>query len=251
MLKALPQLVSSVHALFPTISHMAQTPNSRRLSPLFSSWALRPVFLSTSALSYLPTALLTRLVALLTGQSGSGAQTTSTLVASPESVVAALSMAREELARVTDLDEELLETYGDRVWVYWAAEGVDGWVTEDAVREIDAVLERAWGDEGRKRRQRCAEGMPHAFVLNEGESARAFHHAFCRHGPHGTGVRELLLATTIDTLPSPRSARLVPRAQVRGLDRRGPQCGGCRGEGRRGHSSCMSESVGRDAEAFG
>ena len=171
MLKALPQHISSLHALFPTLSHMALTPNGRRLSPLFSSWALRPVFLSTSALSYLPRALLSRVVSLMTGQSGAGAQVTTALVGSPESVVAALAMAREELERVRDVDEAALERYGDRMWVYWAAEGVDGWVTEEAVREIDEVLERVGGEEGRARRQRCSEGMPHAFVLNEGASA--------------------------------------------------------------------------------
>ena len=173
MLKALPQHISSLHALFPTLSHMALTPNGRRLSPLFSSWALRPVFLSTSALSYLPRALLSRVVSLMTGQSGAGAQVTTALVGSPESVVAALAMAREELERVRDVDEAALERYGDRMWVYWAAEGVDGWVTEEAVREIDEVLERVGGEEGRARRQRCSEGMPHAFVLNEGASASA------------------------------------------------------------------------------
>ncbi|BGP47435.1 hypothetical protein JCM10450v2_003287 [Rhodotorula kratochvilovae] len=170
MLKERPQYISAVHALFPTISRMAETPNGRRLSPLFSSWALRPVFYSTSALSYLPTSLATRLVSLLTGQSGAGAETTAKLVSSPETVVAALTTAREELARVTDLDAALLEQYGDRVWFYWAAEGVDGWVTEEAVREIEGVLERKFGEEGRRRRQRCIEGMPHAFVLDEAHS---------------------------------------------------------------------------------
>ncbi|GAA6055914.1 hypothetical protein JCM3770_002358 [Rhodotorula araucariae] len=170
MLKERPQYISTVHALFPTISRMAETPNGRRLSPLFSWWALRPVFYSTSALSYLPTTLATRLVSLLTGQSGAGAETTAKLVSSPETVVAALTMAREELARVTELDTALLEQYGERLWFYWAAEGGDGWVTEEAVREIEGVLERKFGEKGSRRRQRCAEGMPHAFVLNEAHS---------------------------------------------------------------------------------
>lgn len=168
VLKERPTLVSSVHALFPTISHMAETPNGRSLSPLFSSWSLRPVFYSTSFLSYLPTGLTSRLVSLLTGQSGSGAQITTELVSSPETVLAALVMARHELATVTSLDEALLEQYGDRVWIYWAQENGDGWVSEEAVKEIEACLEKSWGEKGRKRRERCREGMPHSFVLNEG-----------------------------------------------------------------------------------
>ncbi|EGU12952.1 hypothetical protein RTG_00993 [Rhodotorula toruloides ATCC 204091] len=126
VLKRVPQHVFALHMLFPTISHMAQTPNGKRLSPLFSSWALRPVFYSTSALSYLPTGLSSRLVSLLTGQSGSGAQTTTQLVSSPETVVAALVMARNELAQVTELDREALREHGGKVWIYWAAEGIDG-----------------------------------------------------------------------------------------------------------------------------
>ncbi|POY73738.1 hypothetical protein BMF94_3276 [Rhodotorula taiwanensis] len=170
VLKERPTLVSSVHALFPTISHMAETPNGRSLSPLFSSWSLRPVFYSTSFLSYLPTGLTARLVSLLTGQSGSGAQVTTELVSSPETVLAALVMARHELATVTSLDEALLQQYGDRVWIYWAQENGDGWVSEEAVKEIETCLEKSWGEKGRKRRERCREGMPHSFVLNEDHS---------------------------------------------------------------------------------
>lgn len=170
MLKERPLLVSAVHALFPTISHMAQTPNGRSLSPLFSSWSLRPVFYSTSFLSYLPTGLTSRLVSLLTGQSGSGAKITTELVSSPETVIAALVMARQELAKVTALDVDLLDQYGDRLWIYWTEKDGDGWVTEEAIQELEACLEKKWGEAGRKRRARCKEGMPHAFVLDEGQS---------------------------------------------------------------------------------
>ncbi|TKA57669.1 hypothetical protein B0A53_00818 [Rhodotorula sp. CCFEE 5036] len=170
MLKERPALVSAVHALFPTISHMAQTPNGRSLSPLFSSWSLRPVFYSTSFLSYLPTGLTSRLVSLLTGQSGSGAKITTELVSSPETVIAALVMARQELAKVTALDVDLLDQYGDRLWIYWTEKDGDGWVTEEAIQEIEACLEKKWGEAGRKRRARCQEGMPHAFVLDEGHT---------------------------------------------------------------------------------
>lgn len=149
---------------------MAQTRNGRSLSPLFSSWSLRPVFYSTSFLSYLPTGLTSRLVSLLTGQSGAGAQVTTELVSSPETVLAALVMARHELATVTALDVDLLEKHGDRVWIYWAEKDGDGWVMEDAIEEIEACLEKKWGAAGRKRRARCREGMPHAFVLNQGQS---------------------------------------------------------------------------------
>lgn len=120
--------------------------------------------------SYLPTGLTSRLVSLVTGQSGSGANITTELVSSPETVIAALVMARQELAKVTALDVDLLDQYGDRLWIYWTEKDGDGWVTEEAIQEIEACLEKKWGEAGRKRRARCREGMPHAFVLDEGQS---------------------------------------------------------------------------------
>ncbi|GAA5937194.1 bifunctional triacylglycerol lipase/ester hydrolase [Sporobolomyces koalae] len=177
MLKQRPNLISSAHLLFPTISSMSLTPNGRKLSPLFSSWTLRPLFYSTSFLSYLPTKVVNSLVGLLTGQtdasnqpsgSGSGAATTTTrLVSSPQTVIAAITMAQKEMQHVKDIDRELLSNrslVGDICWWYWAEPGRDGWVLEDSIREIEEAL----GDDEdlRKRRERCREGMPHAFVLD-------------------------------------------------------------------------------------
>ncbi|GAA6058868.1 hypothetical protein JCM10212_002812 [Sporobolomyces blumeae] len=160
-----PSVVSSAHLLFPTISSMSSTPNGRRLSPLFSSWSLRPLFLSTSFLSYLPKSLTSSMVSLLTGQSGPGSAVTNRLVNSPQTVVAAITMAQKEMVIVTQLDRDVLERHGDKLWWYWAEEGNDGWVLEESIREIEEVLGDA--DERKKRRERCREGMPHAFVLNE------------------------------------------------------------------------------------
>ncbi|GAA5829816.1 hypothetical protein JCM11251_007892 [Rhodosporidiobolus azoricus] len=167
-----PSLLQSLHLLFPTLSHMAQTPNGRTLSPLFSSWTLRPVFYSTSALSYLPTALTSRLVGLITGQNGAGAQTTTELVSSPSTVLAALTMAKEELATVTALDAHLVSSVADKLWFYYAAEGVDKWVIDECVSEVEKAVEGKLGRAGREKRvRRCKEGLPHAFVLDDAHSA--------------------------------------------------------------------------------
>ncbi|BGP15399.1 hypothetical protein JCM10213v2_003367 [Rhodosporidiobolus nylandii] len=167
-----PDLLHSLLLLFPTLSHMSSTPNGRSLSPLFSSWLLRPVFYSSSALSYLPTSLLSRLVGLITGHSGPGARTTSELVSSPQTVLAALTMAREELATVRELDAQAVKRGAGRLWVYYAEEGRDGWVTAEGMREVEQAVQEALGEEERKRRvRRCEEGMPHAFVLDEAHTA--------------------------------------------------------------------------------
>ncbi|GAA6024185.1 hypothetical protein JCM11491_006673 [Sporobolomyces phaffii] len=169
MLKQRPQLVASAHLLFPTISSMSLTPNGRKLSPLFSSWTLRPLFYSTSFFSYLPTSLVSTLVSVLTGQSGPGSATTTRLVSSPQTVVAAITMARHEIDCVRELDRDLVRAVGDKCWWYWAEAGRDGWVLEESIREIEAALGDARGIAAK--RERCSEGMPHAFVLNQEHTA--------------------------------------------------------------------------------
>jgi len=76
-------------------------------------------------------------------------------------------MAQKELESVTELDRGLLKEVGRKCWWYWTGEGRDGWVREECVREIEGVLGE--GEEMKGRRERCKEGMPHAFVLNQGE----------------------------------------------------------------------------------
>ncbi|GAA5843671.1 hypothetical protein JCM3766R1_007204 [Sporobolomyces carnicolor] len=169
MLKQRPNSISSAHLLFPTISSMSLTPNGRKLSPLFSSWTLQPLFFSTSFFSYLPTGIVSTLVSVLTGQSGPGSATTTSLVASPQTVVAAVTMAAKEMHDVSELDRDLLKKVGYKCWWYWAEPGKDGWVLEDSIREIEETL----GDDPqmKEKRERCREGMPHAFVLSEDHTA--------------------------------------------------------------------------------
>lgn len=167
MLKLRPHLVSSVHMLFPTLSHMQQTDNGRRLSPLFSRRLSLPVRLTTTAFSLLPTRLVQTIVGLITGQPSDSALVTASLVTSPCVVAATLSMAREEMLRITELDKDVLRTYGDRMRFYWARK--DGWVLESAIAEIGETLEGS----GYKaeRRLRCAEGMAHAFCVVDEHAA--------------------------------------------------------------------------------
>lgn len=150
---------------------MALTPNGRVLWPLFSSLVSLPIGLATGALSYFPIRPLTKLVSLLAAQSGQPAEVTASLVGSPATVRAALSMAAEEMSEVTELDGELLKEHGDKMWWYWARDGLDGWVAESSVVEIEGVLDEAGHEKAQ--RERCGEGMKHAFCLREGELSNA------------------------------------------------------------------------------
>lgn len=169
MLKLRPNLISSAHLLFPTISHMSSSPNGRRMSPMFSPWASTPWALATSTLSLIPTSLLKPVIALLAGQrdSPTSAAVTTSLIQSPGTVVAAYALAREELDTVTDLDAKCLEEFGGRMRWYWAKGEDDGWVADSSVQEIERVLDGAGF--GKERQVRCEEGMVHAFVLTDRE----------------------------------------------------------------------------------
>ena len=166
-LKLRPALITSLHHFFPTLSHMAATPNGARLSPLFRPALFPSLSLTTAALSFLPAALLSPLVGFLTRQSSPSASVTTALVQSPGTVLAALSMAGEEMTRVKALDEDVLREFGGRMWWYWAKGEEDGWVRDSSVTEIVECLEKA--GYGAERRWRCEEGMQHAFCLDPGE----------------------------------------------------------------------------------
>ncbi|KAK4057786.1 hypothetical protein OIO90_001005 [Microbotryomycetes sp. JL221] len=147
---------------------MAKTPNGQRLAPLFTQAILPPLALSTTFLSFVPRGVLTRIVTMLSGQTESleGARTTTALVTSPGTVVSALAMAAEEMRQVTELDAECLQTYGDRMYWYWAKGDDDHWVNDSSVQEIERVLDEA-GHQRSGRRRRCDQGMKHAFVLRD------------------------------------------------------------------------------------
>ncbi|KAM0789049.1 hypothetical protein ACM66B_003112 [Microbotryomycetes sp. NB124-2] len=168
VLKARPDIVHSVIGLFPTISHMALTQNGQRLAPLFKQAVLPPLALGTTLLSFVPQTILARIVSVLAGQAESpeSAKTTAALVASPGTVVSALAMAADEMGQVTELDRELLQNYGNRLFFYWADGDSDHWVRDSSVLEIEQVLDEA-GHAKDGKRWRCARGMKHAFVLRD------------------------------------------------------------------------------------
>jgi hypothetical protein len=80
-------------------------------------------------------------------------------------------MAAEEMRRVKELDSDAIRTYGDRLWWYWAEGETDGWVQGKSVEEIERVLDEGGFDP--RQRQRCQDGMKHAFCLRDGECAVA------------------------------------------------------------------------------
>ncbi|KAG5353236.1 hypothetical protein C0989_009199 [Termitomyces sp. Mn162] len=114
ILKARPSAVAGVFLLFPTISHIRDTPNGRMLSILplsvlalfFPSWSLSQVLVFQ------------------------------TFLHSPSSILAALRMADDEMHTIRGLDVPLLTAHRDRLWFYFAEH--DDWVGEQLNHVLDS-----------------------------------------------------------------------------------------------------------------
>ena len=159
---------------------MALSPNGVPLIRYGSS--LIPVLGTfSSAFSYLPTSMMRTIVGLVTAQKSAGAKVTTGLVTSPSVVRNALSMAREEMDQIVELDREVLKEFGGKMRFYHSAN--DGWVLESCIKvsrggippaemvadfhwfqDIYQTLDEA-GHE-KSRRVRCTDGMVHAFILD-------------------------------------------------------------------------------------
>ncbi|KAJ7932576.1 hypothetical protein B0H13DRAFT_1956063 [Mycena leptocephala] len=151
VLKARPSDISKLFLLCPTLTHILDTPNGRRLS-----WLFRTPFPSILAwLSYttrvLPLSLLfphwpVPQIAVLRS-----------FLNSPATIFACLTMAHEEMATVRELDITLLDENRHRIYMYFAAE--DDWVSTHKAkitrsylpREAAMVVEQA--------------NVPHAFCI--------------------------------------------------------------------------------------
>lgn len=83
------------------------------------------------------------------------------LIASPSTVYAALSMAREEMCEIKELDEELLQKHRHRLHMYFAEE--DGWVGHNK----EAILKAFHGDAGTVKIVHGDPDVPHAFCISE------------------------------------------------------------------------------------
>ncbi|KAF7306761.1 SNF2 family DNA-dependent ATPase [Mycena indigotica] len=123
VLKARPQNVSQVQLLFPTITHIARTPNGRRLS-----WAFRsPIPRLVSWLSYLTRPLPISL--LFRHWPKTQISVLRSLLNSPPAIYACLSMAHDEMHTIRELDEALLVEHRERIFLLFGA--LDDWVAEN------------------------------------------------------------------------------------------------------------------------
>ncbi|KXN85673.1 hypothetical protein AN958_10856 [Leucoagaricus sp. SymC.cos] len=161
VLKARSNLVAGVFLLFPTICHIADTPNGKKLSLLFKPVPRRIIARLSVVGRNLPICILHRLV----GREWPIFQlkVLRELIRSPESVRATLRMGDEEMLEIRELDVALLHENRQRLWFYFADR--DGWVG----KQKNLILNSFKPDAGSLRITYGDPSIPHAFCINYGE----------------------------------------------------------------------------------
>lgn len=181
------QRITAAFLLFPTLAHIAKTPNALRLRPLFHSpllelapllvVLLKPIFLIIHLAYWLFPSL--RQPATSSSSIYAPNPTTITMLETPIVVSHVLRLARSEMETILEPDLAWYARNGQagngRVFSYWGAH--DGWVGKegDAVKRVlrgekeSAESEEVHGDdEGTVERViDCQDNIPHAFCLGE------------------------------------------------------------------------------------
>ncbi|KAF7784006.1 hypothetical protein Agabi119p4_171 [Agaricus bisporus var. burnettii] len=168
VLKERSEDVAGVFLLFPTICHIAKTPNGRKLSTLFKPFPRRIISRLSVIGKYMPLPVLHRLVGL--EWPINQLKVLLELIRSPQSISAALLMGHEEMLQIRDLDVNLLQENRHRLWFYFADH--DDWVG----KQRHHILSNFKPDSGSLRITFGEPFIPHAFCINHGEEvARQCH----------------------------------------------------------------------------
>ena len=163
--------------LFPTISHIALTPNGQKLRPIFAA----PLIQLLPVLCYLihPIIQVLRLALSFVPSSASSSGTTTInppsiyaphattlhFLSSPQTVKHVLNLAKSEMVSITQPDLEWYRVNKSRLWSYWGKE--DGWVGKqgDEVKRVLRAGDRVVVEDQEGRVVDCVDNIPHAFCL--------------------------------------------------------------------------------------
>ncbi|KAF7339800.1 Lipid droplet-associated hydrolase [Mycena venus] len=151
VLKARSSDISQLFLLCPTLTHIEDTPNGRRLSWLFRS----PLPSVISWLSYLTRPLPLSL--LFRNWPITQITVLRSLLNSRATIFACLSMAHEEMGTIHELDVGLLDEHRHRIYLYYAAK--DDWVSTHKAKITRLYLP------GEAVRVVDNANVPHAFCI--------------------------------------------------------------------------------------
>lgn len=162
VLKQRPGVVDAAFLLFPTIAHIADTPNGRNYGRFFAS----PFPWIVSSISPLTRLIPTWLLAKTLFKDWPEAQlkVLKDLLNSPPTIHAALTMAHQEMRNIKDLDVQLLRENSHRLHLYFAED--DSWVGQNR----ETILHAFQYDESSVRIVHGKQDIPHAFCINHGEA---------------------------------------------------------------------------------
>ena len=161
--------------LFPTVAHIAETPNGRKLRPIFKPPLidLLPFICSLiQPLIWTIRSLLSIIPSNLPGSRSIYAPnaTTLTFLSSPSTVKNVLHLAKSEMSTIKAPDLDWFESERGRLWSYWGEP--DGWVGTQG-NDVKNVLRGVKGDrveqdsKDSNRVVDCVDSIPHAFCLGE------------------------------------------------------------------------------------
>ncbi|KZT75067.1 alpha/beta-hydrolase [Daedalea quercina L-15889] len=160
VLRVKPDIVSSLFLLFPTISHIMQTPNGQSLSWLFRSPFPRLISYMSVLTRLLP---LAALGVLFPDWPLPQILVLRKLLHTPSAIYASLSLADQEMKTIRELDVALLQAHTHRLHMYFADQ--DMWVGE----QKNVVLRAFDADPGTVKIVHGHPDIPHAFCINHGE----------------------------------------------------------------------------------
>jgi len=162
ILRYRPGTVEATFLLFPTLSEIAQSPNGRRLSRLFHPPFPRFISAISPACWFIPTGLL---ACLFSDWPKQQITVLETLIGSPATVFASLTMAGEEMLQLRELDAAFIQQHRAKLWIYYAEK--DDWIAEEQAKVEKAMEDPNLSDTG-DHITHCRHGVPHSFPLNHG-----------------------------------------------------------------------------------
>lgn len=180
--------ITASFLLFPTVSHIAETPNGRALRPIFNPPLIQFLPLLCIIIQPLVWTLWTVLSILPSSMSFPGLgsiyvpnATTLSFLSSPQTVKSVLHLARSEMSTIKAPDLDWYRQQRKRIWSYWGEP--DGWVGTqgDVVKRVlrgrNGEVERVEEEHEEHAEQSgrvidCVDNIPHAFCLGRFCSCR-------------------------------------------------------------------------------
>ncbi|KAF9581983.1 hypothetical protein BGW38_000812 [Lunasporangiospora selenospora] len=164
VLKARPNHgIERLFELFPTIHHIAETPNGRKMKSLFKPVTRSILGGAVSTLRFIFSAppVFQAIIGAFTGQDGEMSKVTSEQLLHSSVVKNCLYLAGQEMEQIKEMDISLLKEHASKFVFYYGK--TDEWSPIENYYEMQELFPEI-------KSFLCDQGMVHAFVLGHGEA---------------------------------------------------------------------------------